>query len=156
MLFLFCVIDGLIDSMLDDCGLQRTSLDRSSLAFGSTDMDVDSKKSHNLGKQEFFEELRCKNSLMAMEVLGKLTESKKTTLLLRLVHINMYACHSLFIFSFRLAFHFVFTFFGRSARFQIDYLINLFPPYPFIGPKNSMALCTGFSFLEPIGWHHQI
>ncbi|KAM6556132.1 hypothetical protein CsatB_003151 [Cannabis sativa] len=92
VLFFFSIIIGLIDSVLDDWGLLQSSLERPSLAFGNTnskDMDIDSKQSSNLARKEHHEELRTKNSFMALEVLGKLTESKKSLLLLRLIHLNM-------------------------------------------------------------------
>lgn len=92
VLFLFRVIDGLIDVILDDWGLVKTSSDRSRLAFGTTDhtdMDVDSTEKRDLENKDNVVGLRIKKSLKAIEVLGKLTESKKAVLLLRLVRINM-------------------------------------------------------------------
>ena len=97
VLFFFSVVVGLIDTILDDWGAQKSSLDVSSLAFVSTDrddMDIDSTESHNLGRKEHRGEMRSMNSLKALEVLGKLSEGRKAVLLLRLVHFNMYACNS--------------------------------------------------------------
>ncbi|PON47750.1 hypothetical protein PanWU01x14_242170 [Parasponia andersonii] len=92
VLFFFRIITSLIDGVLDDWGLQKTSSDKPSLAFGSTDskdMDVDARESHGWVRKEHREEMRTMNSFLAMEVLGKLTESRKALLLLRLVHFNM-------------------------------------------------------------------
>lgn len=78
VLFFFSIIVGLFDSVLDDWGLlQKTSLDRPSLVFSKTD------------SKEHHEEMRTLNSFMAMEVLGKLTESRKAVFLLRLVRFNL-------------------------------------------------------------------
>ncbi|XP_015897774.3 mediator of RNA polymerase II transcription subunit 33A [Ziziphus jujuba] len=92
VLFFFSVIVRLIDSTLNDWGLLITSLDRPRLEFGSADHhdeDTDSKESHNSERNENRKQLQRMNSLMAMEVLGKLTESRKAMVLLRLVRLNM-------------------------------------------------------------------
>ncbi|KAB1224692.1 Mediator of RNA polymerase II transcription subunit 33A [Morella rubra] len=86
------IITGLIDSTLDDWGLHLTPLDRPSLAFGSPDhhdMDIDLKGSHYGRGDEHHETMRRTNSFMAIEVLAKLTESRKAMAMLHLVHLNM-------------------------------------------------------------------
>lgn len=101
VLFLFRIITGLIDSTLDDWGLHLTPLDRPSLAFGSPDhhdMDIDLKGSHYGRGDEHHETMRRTNSFMAIEVLAKLTESRKAMAMLHLVHLNMYVHHCLFCF----------------------------------------------------------
>ncbi|KAG2691201.1 hypothetical protein I3760_09G225700 [Carya illinoinensis] len=92
VLFFFSMIIGLIDSTLDDWGLRMTPTDGPSLALGSTDhhdMDIDFKGSRNFKGNEHHEKMRTANSFMAIEVLGKLTESRKAIVILRLVHLNM-------------------------------------------------------------------
>ncbi|XP_057971679.1 mediator of RNA polymerase II transcription subunit 33A-like [Malania oleifera] len=91
-LFFFSIVIGLVDCTSDDWGLQMTSGDRSSGAFGSGDhqnMEIDSKGNQHLRRNELREQIRRKNSFLAMEVLGKLMESRKAMVLLRLVHLNM-------------------------------------------------------------------
>lgn len=73
-----------------------TSRKRPRSAFGGSDndMEIDSMESQNLKIKEHHERIRKRNSLLAIEVLAKLTESRKSLVLLRLVHLNMYASHS--------------------------------------------------------------
>lgn len=92
VLFFFTIVIGLIDSTLEDWGLQMTSVDKPSGAIGGLDhqnMDICSKEEQNFQKNEHREKLKRTNSFMAMEVLGKLTESRKAMVLLHLVHLNM-------------------------------------------------------------------
>ncbi|KAF8397078.1 hypothetical protein HHK36_015985 [Tetracentron sinense] len=92
VLFLFSVIIGLIDSTLDDWGLQMTFKDILSGIFGGgnhQDMEIDSKGNQDDERNEHRDQLRRRNTFMAMEVLGKLTENRKAMVLLRLVHLNM-------------------------------------------------------------------
>lgn len=94
VLFFFSIVVCLIDSTLNDWELLSTSLDRPTLEFGGADdhnMEIDSKESHNCERNENRKQLQRMNSLMAVEVLGKLTESRKAMVLLRLVRLNMYA-----------------------------------------------------------------
>lgn len=96
VLFFFSIIISLIDSTLDDWGL-KTSRKRPRLAFGgSSDHDggIDSIGNEKFRSNEHQERIRTMNSFLAIEVLGKLTESRKALFLLRLVHLNMYVFHS--------------------------------------------------------------
>ena len=96
VLFFFSVVIGLIDSTLDDWGLRMTPIERPSVAVRSTehiDMDIDFRGSPDFKGNEHHEQMRRTNSFMAIEVLGKLTESRKSVVILRLVHLNMYVCH---------------------------------------------------------------
>lgn len=93
LLFIFSIVIRLIDSTLNDWGLQMTYLDGPSLEFEGADhhdMDIDSKESQNSERNEKRKQIQKMNSFMAMEVLGKLMESKKAMVLLRLVRLNMY------------------------------------------------------------------
>ncbi|XP_010278916.1 PREDICTED: mediator of RNA polymerase II transcription subunit 33A-like [Nelumbo nucifera] len=92
VLFLFTVIINLIDSTMDDWGLQPASVGKISGLFGGgehQDMDIDSKGNQNDKRREHCELLKKTNAFMTMEVLGKLTENRKVMVLLRLVHLNM-------------------------------------------------------------------
>ncbi|KAB2621764.1 mediator of RNA polymerase II transcription subunit 33A-like [Pyrus ussuriensis x Pyrus communis] len=92
VLFFFSVINSLIDSTLDDWGFKMTSRKRPRTDFGGADyrnMEIDSRESQNLKVEEHRERIRKMNSFLAIEVLAKLTESRKALVLLRLVHLNM-------------------------------------------------------------------
>ncbi|GLU14786.1 hypothetical protein SLE2022_313340 [Rubroshorea leprosula] len=92
VLFFFNIVTCLIDSSLDDWGLQITSLDKSGGAVASMDhqhMDIDCYGSYQIERNEHHQQMRQKNSFMAIEVLERLTESTKAIVLLRLVYLNM-------------------------------------------------------------------
>ncbi|WCJ27895.1 Mediator of RNA polymerase II transcription subunit 33A [Euphorbia peplus] len=92
VLYFFTIAIGLIDSTLSDWGLILKSPDVLSGLFGNADnqdMDVDARGSYNIGKYEHREVLRKKNSFFALEVLVKLTESRKALIMLRIVHLNL-------------------------------------------------------------------
>ncbi|OAY41668.1 hypothetical protein MANES_09G120300v8 [Manihot esculenta] len=92
VLFFFSIVVGLIDSTFNDWGLLMKTPDGPSGPFGSADnkdMDVDARGNYNVGRYEHLELLRKTNSLFAIEVLVKLTESRKAMVLLRIVYLNM-------------------------------------------------------------------
>ncbi|CAL5390059.1 unnamed protein product [Camellia sinensis] len=92
VLCFFSIIVGLIDSTSYDWGLQMTSVDKANGEIRSEDnqnMDVDSKESQIYKRNDHRERIRRSNSFVAFELLGKLTENKKATVLLRLVYLNM-------------------------------------------------------------------
>jgi len=96
VLCFFSIIVGLIDSTSYDWGLQMTSVDKANGEIRSEDnqnMDVDSKESQIYKRNDHRERIRRSNSFVAFELLGKLTENKKATVLLRLVYLNMYVLH---------------------------------------------------------------
>jgi hypothetical protein len=78
--FFFSILIALIDSTLDDWGPSTDN----------NDMDIDFRATHNFKGNE---QMRRTNSFMAIEVLAKLTETRKSMLILRLLHLNMYVCH---------------------------------------------------------------
>lgn len=107
VLYFFSIVIGLVDSILDDWGLQMTSVDGASGTIRSDlsqNMDVNSEGNHFHKRNEHREEIIRKNSFMALEVLGKLTDHRKAMVLLRLVHLNMYVL--LFYYTSRLCFFF--------------------------------------------------
>ncbi|XP_068668880.1 mediator of RNA polymerase II transcription subunit 33A-like [Aristolochia californica] len=92
ILFLFSVIVSLIDSTLEDWGLQFPSADKSislHTTTGLLDMDVDMGGNAIDKRNELREHLRRTNAFMAIELVGKLMENRKAMVLLRLIHLNM-------------------------------------------------------------------
>lgn len=93
VLCLFSIIVHLIDSTLDDLGLQMGSKGGACEVNKSEDtqrMDIDFRENQVHKTNEFHELIRRTNSFMCLEVLIKLTENKRVVGLLRLVHLNMY------------------------------------------------------------------
>ncbi|XP_048141883.1 mediator of RNA polymerase II transcription subunit 33A-like isoform X2 [Rhodamnia argentea] len=91
VIFFFSTIVSLIDSTMDDWGLQIAPVGRQSGSFGSMEhhqrnVDISSQDNKRSGHREY---MRNMNSLIAMEVLENLTRSRKALALLRLVHMNM-------------------------------------------------------------------
>ncbi|MED6194755.1 hypothetical protein PIB30_031508 [Stylosanthes scabra] len=90
VLFFYSIIIALIDSTLIDWGLQVSTSERSCLVpMGDQYMEIDNQKTHSFEKSEKHEQIRKKNSIMALEILESLTESKKTVILLQSVLLNM-------------------------------------------------------------------
>ncbi|XP_048226155.1 mediator of RNA polymerase II transcription subunit 33A [Ricinus communis] len=92
VLFFFSIVVGLIDSTFNDWGLLLKSPNVQCGPFGNDDnqdMDVDARGNFNMGRHEHREVLRKTNPIFAIEVLLKLTESRKAMVLLRVVHSNM-------------------------------------------------------------------
>lgn len=132
VLFFFSIVVGLLDSTLDDWGFPVTFLDRASGVARSGDylnMDIDSKGNKNFKQSEHREQMRRTNSFLAMEVLGTLTENRKAKVLLRLVHLNMYAPPFLILFFFNssptvTSFSFSFLFFFIYLFLELDWHIS--------------------------------
>ncbi|KAL5738909.1 hypothetical protein ACOSQ2_028089 [Xanthoceras sorbifolium] len=85
VLFFFTIVVSLIDTLFDDCGLEPVHLDTPTTA-DHHQMDIDSIGSFDVENNQ---QIRTNNSLTTIEVLAKLTESRKAMVLLRLVHFNM-------------------------------------------------------------------
>ncbi|XP_020521729.1 mediator of RNA polymerase II transcription subunit 33A isoform X2 [Amborella trichopoda] len=85
VLFLFSVISTLVDCTLEDWGLQGTAREKNGLygTAGAGDMDIDVKGNIKGNKNdrllEHRDHLRSMNSYAAIEVVGKLFESKKSS-----------------------------------------------------------------------------
>ncbi|KAF8041799.1 hypothetical protein BT93_A0407 [Corymbia citriodora subsp. variegata] len=92
VIFFFSTMVSLIDSTMDDWGLQIASMGELHGSFGSMEhhqRNVDirgSEDNKRIGHREYMKNM---NSLIAMEVLENLTRSRKALALLRLVHMNM-------------------------------------------------------------------
>lgn len=92
VLFFFSTFLGLIDSSLDDFGLQTTTEDKPGFISGIMDlrkMDVDLTGTCHDKRVERREWMRRTNSLVALEVLEKISESKRGAILLRVVRLHM-------------------------------------------------------------------
>lgn len=91
--FFFKTMMALIDNTMIDWGLQITPSDSPSGSIGGGEvqqMDVDLRQNQNDEMIEHRERMRKKNSMIALEVLERVTESIKATVLLRLIRLNMY------------------------------------------------------------------
>ena len=100
--FVLNVILSLIDGTLEDWGLQFMSIDKTGNKNANEVyqvMDIDAKENSNYKRHEHREQLQRANSLMALEVVEKITANAKLRVFLRLIHFNMYAMSSFFIFS---------------------------------------------------------
>ncbi|KAK7340098.1 hypothetical protein VNO77_20792 [Canavalia gladiata] len=91
VLFFYNVIVALIDSTLIDWGFQVTFSERSCLGPSGDEqyMEIDHNVTQSFKKSEFHEQIRKRNSFTALEVLERLTESRKATILLQSVLLNM-------------------------------------------------------------------
>ncbi|XP_021281710.1 mediator of RNA polymerase II transcription subunit 33A-like [Herrania umbratica] len=92
--FFFTIVTTLIDCILDDSGLRMTSLDEQNGAVGTRSMDhhpidLDTGEVYHIERDKHLEQMRWKNSFLAIEALGQLTESLRAMVLLRLVYLNM-------------------------------------------------------------------
>lgn len=101
VLFFFNIIIALIDSTLNDWGLQVNFNERSCLVpTGDQHMEIDHNVTHNLKKGDYREQIRKRNAITALEVLERLSESKKATILLQSVLLNMYRLPPFYILAF--------------------------------------------------------
>ncbi|KAM7263346.1 hypothetical protein ACFE04_001029 [Oxalis oulophora] len=97
VLVFFTIVIRLIDATMEDWGLRLTLSDAQLCGVGIggggggvVDMEVDVPYNTTVvGNHEHHERVRRKNTFIGMEVLAKLTESKRALALLHLVHLNM-------------------------------------------------------------------
>ncbi|XP_054780626.1 mediator of RNA polymerase II transcription subunit 33A-like isoform X2 [Prosopis cineraria] len=90
VLFFYSIIIALIDSTLGDWGIQMKPCDKPCLYTKSNlYVDIDPKVTHSVQRNEYHEQIWKINSLMALEVLERLTENRKATILLQSVLLNM-------------------------------------------------------------------
>ncbi|TKY65627.1 Mediator of RNA polymerase II transcription subunit 33A [Spatholobus suberectus] len=93
VLFFYEIVVALIDCMLVDWGFQVTFSERSHLFTACGDgeeyMEIDHNATQGFKKSESHEQIRKRNSFAALEVLERLTESRKATILLQSVLLNM-------------------------------------------------------------------
>ncbi|XP_028764479.1 mediator of RNA polymerase II transcription subunit 33A isoform X2 [Neltuma alba] len=90
VLFFHSIVTALIDSTLDDWGIQMKPCEEPfSNPKSDLYMDIDPNVTHSIKRNEYREQIRKRNSFMALEVLERLTESRKATILLQSVLLNM-------------------------------------------------------------------
>lgn len=92
VLFLFTVISDLVDATAEDWGLQAGLSEKQCILTGITgqyDMEIDVENDINEKRHRHQENLWRTNPVMAMEVIGKIMEHKRTSSLLRLARRNM-------------------------------------------------------------------
>lgn len=91
VLFFYSISIALIDSTLDDWGVQMKLCEKPCLNPKNDQcMDIHPKVTHGVKRSEYREEMKKRNSFMALEVLERLTGSRKATILLQSVLLNMY------------------------------------------------------------------
>lgn len=100
VLFFFNIITALIDSTLNDWGFQVTFNEISFLVPTSDQyMEIDHSVTQKFQRGDFHEQIRKRNAITALEVLERLSESRKATILLQSVLFNMYGLPPFLYFS---------------------------------------------------------
>ncbi|XP_047069806.1 mediator of RNA polymerase II transcription subunit 33A-like [Lolium rigidum] len=89
ILFVLSVTTRLIDCILEDCGFPSEGQDSVYPVEGPHAMDVDVKGVSAVKHNEHREQLRRKNTVMALEVLHMMAADKKIQAFLRLICLNM-------------------------------------------------------------------
>jgi len=104
VLFFYDIVVALIDCVLIDWGFQVTFSEKSRLVTGGGGgddeedyMEIDRNMTTMTQSFEKSEQIRKRNSFTALEVLERLTESRKATVLLQSVLLNMYCLPLLYI-----------------------------------------------------------
>jgi len=92
VLFVFTLVSELVNAIAEDSGLQlRWSEKRGRLTgnVGQCDMAIEVEDDSNSERQEHRENMRRKNIVVAIDMVRKLTQHKRTSTFLRLVYWNM-------------------------------------------------------------------
>jgi hypothetical protein len=94
VMFVLVVLTKLIDSILEDCGVSYGLAGGQDNVYstegGRQPMDVDVKRVSSEKQKEHREQLRRKNTGMALDVLHMMVADRKIQSFLRLVFLNMY------------------------------------------------------------------
>jgi hypothetical protein len=93
VLFVFTLVSSLVDAISEDFGLQlRWSEEQYRLTrnMGQHDMTMEVEDDSNRKRNEHRENLRRTNIVVAVDMVRKLTQQKRTSTFLRLVYRNMY------------------------------------------------------------------
>jgi hypothetical protein len=93
IMFVLTVVNKLIDSILEDCGLPSAMAEGQESVYatdGPQPMDLDVKRGSTENQNEHREQLRRKNTLMALDVLHMMAADRKIQSFLRLIFLNMY------------------------------------------------------------------
>lgn len=100
VLFFFNIIIALIDSTLNDWGFQVTFNEISCLVPTSNQyMEIDHNLTQKFKRGDYHEQIRKRNAITALEVLERLSESRKATILLQSILFNMYGLPPFLYFS---------------------------------------------------------
>ena len=92
-MFVLAVVTKLIGSILEDCGLPSGMAEGQESVYaieGPQPMDLDVKKVPTENQNEHREQLRRKNTVMALDVLHMMVADRKIQSFLRLIFLNMY------------------------------------------------------------------
>jgi len=92
IMFVLAVVTKLIDSILEDCGLPSGMAEGQESVYaieGPQPMDLDVKKVSTENQNEHREQLRRKNTVMALDVLHMMVADRKIQSFLRLIFLNM-------------------------------------------------------------------
>jgi len=92
-MFVLAVVTKLIDSILEDCGLPSGMAEGQESVYaieGPQPMDLDVKKVSTENQNEHREQLRRKNTVMALDVLHMMVADRKIQSFLRLIFLNMW------------------------------------------------------------------
>jgi len=93
IMFVLAVVTKLIGSILEDCGLPSGMAEGQESVYaieGPQPMDLDVKKVSTENQNEHREQLRRKNTVMALDVLHMMVADRKIQSFLRLIFLNMY------------------------------------------------------------------
>ncbi|XP_066391509.1 mediator of RNA polymerase II transcription subunit 33A-like [Miscanthus floridulus] len=92
IMFVLAVVNKLIDSILEDCGFPSVMAEGQESVYatdGPQPMDLDVKRGSTENQNEHREQLRRKNTLMALDVLHMMAADRKIQSFLRLIFLNM-------------------------------------------------------------------
>ncbi|CAD6216640.1 unnamed protein product [Miscanthus lutarioriparius] len=92
IMFVLAVVNKLIDSILEDCGFPSAMAEGQESVYatdGPQPMDLDVKRGSTENQNEHHEQLRRKNTLMALDVLHMMAADRKIQSFLRLIFLNM-------------------------------------------------------------------
>ncbi|ONM26221.1 Mediator of RNA polymerase II transcription subunit 33A [Zea mays] len=92
ILFVLAVVNKLIDSILEDCGFPSAMAEGQESVYaieGPQPMDLDIKRGSTENQNEHREQLRRKNTFMALDVLHMMAADRKIQSFLSLIFLNM-------------------------------------------------------------------
>ncbi|CAD6216659.1 unnamed protein product [Miscanthus lutarioriparius] len=94
IMFVLAVVNKLIDSILEDCGFPSAMAEGQESVYatdGPQPMDLDVKRGSTENQNEHREQLRRKNTLMALDVLHMMAADRKIQSFLRLIFLNIFS-----------------------------------------------------------------
>ena len=95
--FLYSIVSQLLDASLDDEGLLELMPEmKSRWATKPKEMEIDTNDNYNQMETEYHVKLYKMNTIMAIEMIGKLFQDKSTSRILDLVRQNLYVSFILY------------------------------------------------------------